>query len=206
MPRLLHIDSSARTATSVTRGLSKYFAEQWQINNKSSDITYRDLLGDTVPFIDEQILTALFTPADALTPAQKQSLKASDAFIAELMDADTYIMGVPMYNFTVPAVFKAYIDLISRAGVTFNFIDGRPVGLLKNKKLFVVTSSGSDYSVEPMKGLDHLQPYLRAIFGFLGVTDVSIIGARGHNETEVTKSVESAKRQIDELFSPVPAL
>jgi len=144
---------------------------------------------------------AFYTPEDKQTAIQVQTLKQSDELINELLEADTYVIGAPMYNFSVPAVLKAYLDLVIRAGKTFSYDNGAPLGLLKNKRLIVITSSGGDYSVEPMKNFDFLEPYLRSVFGFLGVRDVHVFTAPGRDPQTVAAASAIVKKQIDEILS-----
>lgn len=163
MANLLHLDSSAKGSMSVTRPLTQYFAELWQEKHRDGKVVYRDLLKSELKFVNDEIVGAYYTAPDQLTAQQKTTLAKSDELIKELVEADTYVFGVPMYNFSVPAVFKAYVDLIVRVGQTFVFEEGRPKGLLQNKSLIVITSSGADYSEAPWKAMDFVEPYLRAI-------------------------------------------
>jgi FMN-dependent NADH-azoreductase len=199
MATLLHVDSSGKGSGSTTHPLTKYFADQWKSANGQGRIIYRDLMSSNLPFVNEELVTAFFMPPDALTAQQKSLLSLSDTLLKEIEEADTYIFGIPMYNFTVPAVFKAYLDLIVRSGKTFSYDGGVPKGLLKNKRLVVATASGGDYTAEPMRSLDFLRPYVPAIFGFLGVTDVSIVGMHGHDEGTISATTNAAKKEIDRL-------
>jgi len=148
-------------------------------------------------FVDEQLVGAFYTPAEQQSAAQKQILEISDQLIAELLAADTWVFGVPMYNFSVPAVFKAYVDQIVRVGKTFSYATGKPEGLFRNKKLYVVTASGADYSSGPYSEMDFVEPYIRAIFGFLGITDITFIKANGTDEATVKRTSEEARHEID---------
>jgi len=102
-------------------------------------------------------------------------------------------------------VFKAYIDLVVRAGKTFSYEGGRPKGLLDNKRLFVITASGGDYTSEPMKSLDFVEPYVRAIMSFVGVTDITFLKAHGTHPEAVAATSEAARHSIDQLLQAVPA-
>jgi FMN-dependent NADH-azoreductase len=110
-----------------------------------------------------------------------------------------------MYNFSVPAVFKAFIDLSVIAGKTFSYENGVPKGLLRDKKAYVVTSSGGNYDLAPMAQMNFLEPYLRTIFGFLGVTDMTFFKVQGHSEEEIAASLASARKEIEALAAKVPA-
>jgi FMN-dependent NADH-azoreductase len=199
MVSLLHIDSSGKGSMSVTRPLTAYFTEQWKTANPDGKVVYHDLLTAALPFVNEEMVGAYYTPVEKLTAHQKSVLAKSDELVQELLDADTFVFGIPMYNFSVPAVFKAYIDLVVRAGKTFSLVDGVPKGLLQNKQLIVVTSSGADYSVPPMNGLDFLEPYLRAVFGFVGVTNVKVITAPGRDPATIAASSKRAQEQLNDL-------
>jgi FMN-dependent NADH-azoreductase len=199
MANLLHIDSSGKGSMSVTRPLTAYFTEQWKAANPGGKVVYHDLLTANLPFVNEELVGAYFTPAEKQTDHQKGILAQSNELAQELLDADTYVFGVPMYNFTVPAVFKAYIDLVVRAGKTFSYADGVPKGFLKNKQMIVVTSSGADYSGPPMQAMDFVEPYLRAIFGFLGVTNIKVITAPGRDPAAIAAASKHAQEQLKEL-------
>jgi FMN-dependent NADH-azoreductase len=203
MIKLLHLDSSGRGELSVSKPLTAYFAKKWKEANPSGQVIYRDLMESRPPFVNAEIAIAINTPDDKLTPKQKDLLVLSDAFISELREADIYVFGVPMYNFGVPAIFKAYIDLAVRAGKTFRYESGKPKGLLANKKLVVINASGGDYSAEPAKKLDFVEPYMRAIMNFVGITDITFIKAPGHNPEMIAASSKAAKDTIDALFQPV---
>jgi FMN-dependent NADH-azoreductase len=200
MTKLLHIDSSGKGALSVTQPLTAYFANKWKLANPNGTINYRHLAESNLQFVNAELVGAFYTPSEKLTAEQRKLLEQSEQLIAELVEADEYLFGVPMYNFTVPAVFKAYLDLVVRAGKTFSYEGGHPKGLLRNKKLTVITASGGDYSAGPAKSMDFLEPYLRTIMNFIGVTDISFIKAHGSNAETVAATSEAAKKSIDALF------
>lgn len=200
MSTLLHIDSSGKSTFSVTQPLTAYFAEKWKQATPGGKIIYRHLGDSNLQFLNAEVITGFNTPSEKLSEEQKSLLKQSDELLAELEAADIYLFGVPMYNFSVPAVFKAYIDLVVRANKTFSFAGGAPKGLLANKKLVVVTASGADYSSGPAKAMDFIEPYVRAIMTFIGVTDITFIKAHGTNPEAINASSEQAKRAIDELI------
>jgi FMN-dependent NADH-azoreductase len=199
MATLLQVDSSGKGSMSVTRPLTQYFAEQWSAANPGGKVVYRDLLKSDVHFVDEEIVGAYYTQSDKLSPHQKDVLALSDKLVQDLLDAETYVFGVPMYNFTVPGVFKAYLDLVVRAGKTFSFEGGAPKGLLKDKQVVIVTSSGGDYSAAPMKAFDFVEPYLRSIFGFLGVTNVTVVTAPGRDPETIAAASKRAQEQLKDL-------
>jgi FMN-dependent NADH-azoreductase len=203
MATLLHIDSSGKGSLSVTQPLTAHFAQNWRGANSSGRIFHRHLGESDLQFVNAELVAAFYTPSDKLTDEQRKLLEQSDQLISELLAADVYVFGVPMYNFSVPAVFKAYVDLVVRAGKTFSYEGGRPKGLLDNKRLFVITASGGDYTSEPMKGLDFVEPYVRAIMNFIGVTDITFIKAHGSNPEAIAATSEAARHSIDQLLHPV---
>lgn len=205
MSKLLHIDSSGRGSTSVTQTLTAYFAKTWKEANPQGEVIYRNLGESDLKFVNAEIVAAYHTPEDQQSDEQKHLLAQSNVLLSEIFDADTYVFGVPMYNFGVPAVFKAYIDLIARAGKTFSYENGRPQGLLTNKKAIIVTASGGDYANEPLKGFDFVEPYLRAIMNFLGVTDVTFIKAHGTNPETISATSEAAMRSVEQTIRPAVA-
>jgi FMN-dependent NADH-azoreductase len=203
MSKLLRVDSSGKGPLSVTRSLTEYFAEKWSAINPGGEVIYRDLMQSHLQFVDADIVGALFTPEDKQTHDQQKILAASNSLISELLAAEIYVFGVPMYNFGIPAVFKAYIDLVIRAGKTFSYEGGTPKGLLLNKKLIVISASGGDYQNEPGKSFDFVEPYLRAVKGFVGVKDITFIRAHGIDPETISKTTRSAKEAIDALLKPV---
>lgn len=187
MSTLLHIDSSPRGNRSITRQLSHKFAETWKSTHPGSAVIYRDLGHAGLPFVTEDWVAASFS-REALTPEQTKAVATSDELIAELKKADQYVFGIPMYNFSVPAVFKAYIDQIVRVGHTVNFTATGFEGLLTGKKVTIITSSGSVFRAgTPYAPYDFQTPYLRTVLGFIGVTDVEFIVADGVNDVNFGK-------------------
>ena len=177
---LLHIDSSPLGDASISRHLSREFADRWQEANPSGKVLTRDLTSSPVPPINAGWIAASFTPEEARTPAQRDLLAISDRLLAELDSSDEYVFGLPMHNFAVPSVLKLWIDQIVRAGKTFAYVDGVPTGLLKNKKATFLISSGGVYGAgTAMASFNFVEPYLRTIFGFIGVTDVTFLAAGG---------------------------
>lgn len=165
---VLHIDASARTQDSLSRQLSA----QVVADQSATDVIRRDL-NEGLPFLTEDWANGTFTPPESRSAAQNEALALSDSLVAEVQRADTIVIGSPIYNFGVPAVLKAWIDQIARAGVTFKYGENGPEGLLEGKKVIVTIASGgtaigSDY--------DFATPYLKFALGFLGITDVTVLG------------------------------
>jgi len=180
MKTLLHLDSSPMGNASVSRSLTAEFVKNWQRQHPDGKVITRDLTATTLPVISAASVGATFTPEDARTPEQQALLTTSDALIAELEQADEYVIGVPMHNFTIASVLRLWIDQVVRAGRTFSYADGTPKGLLENKKAHFMVASGGVYGEgTPMASYNFVEPYLRTIFGFMGVIDTSFLVAGG---------------------------
>ncbi|WP_454804509.1 FMN-dependent NADH-azoreductase [Mucilaginibacter phyllosphaerae] len=179
MKKILHIISSPRGAASFSIKLGNAIVEKLQAAYPGSTVKVKDLVKDQFPHLEEAHLTSFFTPAEAITPALLEAVKHSNDAIKELQDADVIVIGAPLYNFTIHSALKAWIDHITRAGVTFKYDENGPQGLLKNKKVYIAISSGGVYSEGPMKHADFIEPYLRLILGFLGLTDISVFRIEG---------------------------
>ncbi|RMD71763.1 MAG: FMN-dependent NADH-azoreductase, partial [Cyanobacteria bacterium J149] len=176
MAHLLHLDSSPRGARSRSRQITKEFVTQWKALHPNDTITYRDIGHNPVPHITEAWIAAAYTPPEQRTPDLWDAIRLSEELIDELLAADVYVMGVPMYNFSVPSVFKAYIDQIVRIGRTFEFVaencQNPYKSLVLGKKMFIVTARGTaGYGQgEPYEKMNFQTPYLQTIFGFIGIT------------------------------------
>ncbi|MEO1145250.1 MAG: FMN-dependent NADH-azoreductase [Cyanobacteria bacterium J06638_22] len=178
MAHLLHIDSSPRGDRSVSRGLTQKFVGEWASKHPDSTVAYRDLGHNPVPFVTEPQIAAAFSDPSTHTPEQAAAIRLSNDLVDEFLAADYYVLGVPMYNFGVPAVFKAYIDHIVRVGRTFAIDEQGYKGLVHGKKLLAIVSQGGIYSEgSPAQPYDMQVPYLKLIFGFIGITDVAIVAA-----------------------------
>lgn len=186
---LLHIDASARFVGSTTRHLTGRIVEKL-----GGTIIRRDL-SNALPHIDETWVNANFTPADQRSDAQNAALALSDTLIAEIKAADVLVIGVPVYNFGVPAALKAWIDLIARAGVTFTYTENGPKGLMTDKRAVIAIASGG---TEVGSDIDFASGYLRHILGFIGITDVEIIAA-DKTMADADKALEKANAGIEAL-------
>ncbi len=180
MPTLLHIDSSALYGRSVSRQLTGAFVAQWKSSHPDGAVIYRDLNATEIPPISAEWVGAVYAPETAHTPQQKKLLSLSDSLLAELEQADEYVFGVPMHNFGIPSVLKLWIDQIARVGRTFSYADGRPKGLIVGKKATFIIATGGIYDAQTqMASFNFVEPYLRSLFGFLGLTDVTFLTAGG---------------------------
>jgi FMN-dependent NADH-azoreductase len=180
MSTLLHIDSSPLYGGSVSRQLSGAFVAQWKSSHPDGKVIDLDLNAISIPPIDAAWVGAVYTPEATRTAEQKKSLSLSDSLLAELEQADEYVFGVPMHNFGVPSVLKLWIDQITRVGKTFAYADGKPKGLIIGKKATFILATGGIYDAgTQMASFNFVEPYLRALFGFLGLTDVTFLTAGG---------------------------
>jgi FMN-dependent NADH-azoreductase len=194
---ILQINSSARGEGSHSTRLANELVERLRAAHPNAALTVRDLSRLPHPVLDEATLQALFTPAEQRTTEQAARVALDDALIAEIQAADTVVLGVPMYNFGVPAQLKNWIDAIARAQVTFKYTEAGPVGLLTGKKVYVTLTRGGLYRNTPN---DSQVPYLKTLFAFLGMTDVQFFYAEGlamGPEAE-QKALASARSQIEE--------
>jgi FMN-dependent NADH-azoreductase len=180
MSRLLHIDSSPLYGRSVSRELTGAFVTQWKSSHPGATVIDRDLTATTILPVNAEWVSAAYTPEEARTPQQKELLALSDKLISELEQADEYVIGVPMHNFGVPSVVKLWIDQIVRRGKTFAYSDGAPKGLFTGKKATFIIATGGVYDAQTrMASFNFVEPYLRSVFGFLGVTDATFLTAGG---------------------------
>ena len=180
MPTLLHIDSSPLYGRSVSRQLTEAFVTQWKSSHPDGTVVDRDLNATPIPPVTAEWVGAAYTPEEARTPQQKELLALSDRLLAELEQGDEYVFGVPMHNFGVPSVLKLWIDHIARVGRTLSYADGTPKGLLTGKKAtFIITTGGIYDAQTQMASFNFVEPYLRSVFGFLGVTDATFLTTGG---------------------------
>ena len=201
MASILHINSSVRTQGSISRQVTAEFINQWKAAHPGGTAVERDLAARPVPHLNEQMMGAFFTPAEQRSPEQAETIKLSDALVAELFAADVIVIGAPMYNFSISSTLKAWIDHVARAGVTFKYTESGPVGLVTGKKVYVCTSRGGVYSEGPGKAMDFHETYLRGVLGFIGLTDVTFIHTEGlaMGEDAATKALTQTRAALGEL-------
>jgi len=196
---ILQINSSARREASHSTRLANRLVQRLRHADPEATLAIRDLNDTPHPVLDEAALGALFSPAGQRTPEQAARVALDDALIAQIQAADVVVLGVPMYNFGVPAPLKNWIDAISRAGVTFRYTEKGPEGLLKGKKVYVALTRGGIYRNTPA---DTQVPYLKTVFAFLGMTDVQFLYAEGlaMGPDAEQKAIASAHEQIEEAL------
>lgn len=198
--RILHIDSSGRYEESVSRQLTHYLVECLLKQFPDAEVMPRDLARG-LPFVNEAMIEAYFTPPQQRSPRQRRLLAESDGLIEEVKGADILVMGIPIYNLSVPAVVKAYIDLICRVGETFRYTQSGPEGLLRDRKTYIIISSGST-TIE--SETDFVSGYIRQVMNFMGIQDVEIIKAHRlnfRNEGNQESAVVQIQRAVDSLRS-----
>jgi FMN-dependent NADH-azoreductase len=180
MPTLLHIDSSPLYGRSISRELTAAFVAQWKASHPGGTVVDRDLNATPIPPITAEWVGAVYTPEAARTPQQKEMLSLSDSLLAEVEQADEFVFGVPMHNFGVPSVLKLWIDQIARVGRTFSYADGKPKGLIIGKKATFIIATGGVYDAQTqMASFNFVEPYLRSVFGFLGLTEATFLTTGG---------------------------
>ncbi|WP_413717224.1 FMN-dependent NADH-azoreductase [Silicimonas sp. MF1-12-2] len=170
---ILRIDASARLQGSVSRELNDRIIERFTAQGPV-DVATRDLAKSDLPLLDAAWIGANFTPPADRSEEQAKKLHLSDTLIAEIKAADVLLIGLPIYNFGVPAAFKAWVDLVARAGVTFAYSETGPKGLLEGKRAIVTVASGG---TEMGSDIDFATGYVRHVLGFIGITDVVFVSA-----------------------------
>jgi FMN-dependent NADH-azoreductase len=188
---ILRIDGSARYSDSISRRLAAELTERLLAQHPGGQVLDRDL-APGLPVLSEDWVTANFTAAAARTAAQRAELALSDTLVEELRAADVIVMSVPMYNFSVPAAVKAWVDLVARAGLTFRYTANGPEGLLADRPVWLVMATGG---VPLGSAVDFASGYLRHFFAFLGIRDVRVIAADGLNR-DAAATLAEARRQI----------
>lgn len=200
--RVLKVNASGRSKDSVSRMLSGELVDALEQHNGRIDLVHRNL-SDGVSLIDEQWIEANFTATEDRTPSQRARLAESDVLVRELQDSDVIVIGVPVYNFGIPAALKAWVDLIARARLTFRYTESGPEGLLRGKTAFLVVASGGVPIDSPV---DFATPYMRQALAFVGIDAIQVIAADQLNSREAD-SIDSARSRIAELVytSEAPA-
>jgi len=191
--KILRVDSSAKTKNSESRRLTDRIINGLKTNGKSLNVTVRDL-NYSLPQVNTAWIEANNTPSDDQTDEHKKTLALSDTLVAEIEAADTLIIGVALYNFSITASLKLWIDLVCRARKTFAYVDGSPKGLMTGKKAIICFASGGT----PFESnIDFASGYLRHILGFIGITDVTFISADKHFMDD--QSLFNANAAVDTL-------
>jgi FMN-dependent NADH-azoreductase len=196
---VLHIDCSIRDDRSVSKLLSALFVSQLADKFNHTVIEYLDLSANPPAHATELFIRGNYTTPAERTEEMVRELAESEVLIEKLHNADVYVIGMPMYNFSIPSNFKAFIDNIVRIGRTFMPAETGFQGLLNNKKVFVINTRGVDFSSDPFRSMDQLQPYLKTVFGFMGLNDVTFINVhpvKWGSEEVLAKAFAKAKSEI----------
>ncbi|GGI51762.1 FMN-dependent NADH-azoreductase [Mucilaginibacter galii] len=174
MKNILYLKSSLQGEASYSKKLGDEIIEKIKIKYPGSTVDDLDLVESDIPHLKPQVLKAMFS----LEPDQA-AIQLSDALVKQLFAADIIVIGAPLINYTIHSALKAWIDHITRAGITFGYSENGPVGKVTGKKVYVAMSSGGVYSEGPGKANDFVAPYLKAFLGFLGMTDLTVFRAEG---------------------------
>jgi FMN-dependent NADH-azoreductase len=199
MAKILHLDSSPLGENSVSRALAAGFVTAWKAAHPADAVVYRDLAKNPVPHVDGRWVAAAFTPQEKRSPRLAADLAVSEALVDEFLAADRYVLSAPMHNFGIPSTLKAYIDQIVRIGRTFGS-GYKP--LVLGRKMLVITARGGVYPPgTPQAAADLQAPYLRAIFGFIGLSDMSFVHAEGTNMGPEARErgVGEARKRLKDL-------
>ena len=193
MNNIIHLDSSIMGDNSVSRQLTAQVVKH--INQGQKATTYIDLAQQELPTLDGFTVGSFFTQKEHRTSEQQAIATTSDQLISQLKAADVIVLGAPMYNFTIPTQLKTYFDLVTRAGITFQYTKTGPKGLLDNKAAYVVVSSGGDYRNQAN---DFVTPYIKLMLGFIGISEVHVITAAG-TAGDKDAALASAQKTISAL-------
>ena len=203
--QLLRIDTSTRIQDSHSRKVAQEFQEQWQAKNPTGTVIKRDLAQNPIPHLSDLTIQGFYTPEEAKTSEIKQALLLSDELIAEIKAADTVVISLPMYNFGIPSSLKAYIDHVSRVNQTFEITEqGEFKPLISTvKRLVLITSAGAVFSSPQMQPMDYMTPYLKTIFGFLGISNIDVLTIEGSSmdQTVFEASKQKASSRIMEIVA-----
>ena len=195
MSTILHITASIRGEESVSRSLSAKLVEGLRAKS-GAEVIERDLSANNLPFIDAERFAANLAPYAERNEGQRELAAIADTLIEELEQADTIVLGLPIYNFAMPSTLKAWADLVARAGRTFQYTAKGPEGLLKGKKAYItVASGGTTVGSE----IDFMTPWLRHFLGFIGITDVELVAADATARADGAEKIAKAREQVELL-------
>lgn len=195
---ILRIDSSPRHEASRSRELTAAIVESLRGEGEARtqvSVIHRDV-SEGLPVVSEAWTSGAYIDPSDRTPEQRAALEISDTVVDEIKEADIVVIGAPMYNFTVSAALKSWVDQVARVGLTFKYTETGPVGLLENKRAIVAIATGG---VPQGSEHDLLTPYMTHFLGFLGITDVTFIAADGLMGEGAEKAIKAAHKKIDEL-------
>lgn len=188
MKQMLIIEVSPRGSDSMSRNVTQKLSARLVARFPDAKIVHRDLSKDKIPHLDYSTLKAISSKDPVEAQANKESARLSDQLTNELLASDLLVISTPMWNFGIPSLLKAWIDLVVRPGQTFNYTENGVVGLAKNKKAVLVLASGGVFSAGPWKPWDFVEPYLRTVLGFIGIQDVQTVRVEGTNISALAAS------------------
>ena len=193
--KLLHVDSSILGQHSASRELGAAIVARWQRDVRGIEVEYRDLAANPLPHLN----------GASLAQADADEAATAAAVMDEFLSADVIVVGAPMYNFGIPSQLKAWIDRVAVAGKTFRYTANGPQGLAGGKKVIVAATYGGLHPVE--SGRNFVEPYLRQVFGFIGIADVEFVDAAGLNISPEQRSLalETAEQRIEAMSLPLAA-
>lgn len=197
MKRILHLMSSLQANESYSIKLGHAIIEKIQEKYPENSLEELNLVDLEIPHLTPEVLRTFFIPNEQLTQENRESLRLSNDLVKQLLAADIIVIGAPLYNFTIHTSLKAWIDHITRAGITFGYGENGPVGLVTGKKIYVAMTSGGIYSEGPSKANDFVVPFLKAFLGFLGMTDLTAIRAEGLKVPQVKE--HAMERAIESI-------
>lgn len=198
MKSVLIVQSSPLGELSNSRKLIKMLDEK--LSQCNAEIKVRDLAVDPPPHLNIQTLNDIRSGEEGFKGNSDSSIQLSNDLISELKESSLIIIGAPMWNFGIPSSLKSWIDHIAVAGKTFSYSEKGPVGLLKDKKAIIAVASGGVYSGE-MSSYDFNTPYLKAVLGFIGITDVQIVRLEGIAFPDnMENAISNAQKDIDSII------
>ncbi|MER1967303.1 FMN-dependent NADH-azoreductase [Castellaniella sp. GW247-6E4] len=178
--QVLHLDSSITGAHSVSRQLSREAVQQWMASHPDAQVQYLDLAAEAPSPLTRDALGFRAPAEGAPSDIQARENAVSEAMVRQLLAADVVVIGAPLYNFTIPAQLKAWLDRVAQAGRTFKYTENGPIGLLGDKTVILALSRGGVYSTSEIgTAMEHQESYLKTIFGFMGVKDIRVVRAEG---------------------------
>lgn len=197
MKNILHLSSSMQGSASYSMQLGHAIIEKIQEKYPDNTLEEVNLVETEIPHLTPAVLRTFFIPEDQLTQDDTKSIELSNKFVKQLLNADIIVIGAPLYNFTIHSSLKAWIDHITRAGITFGYGENGPVGKVNGKKVYVAMSSGGIFSEGSGKANDFVVPYLKSFLGFLGMTDLTAFRAEGLKVPEVKET--AMQKAIDSI-------
>lgn len=201
MKQILIIETSPRGPQSASRKVTEKLSTRLQAEYPDAKLVYRDLSKERVPHMDDGTLKAISSKIPEEVKANQESASLSDRLTDELLASDLLVIATPMWNFGIPSLLKAWIDLVVRPGRTFNYGAKGVIGLAKDKKAILVLASGGVFTDGPWKPWDFVEPYLRTILGFIGIVNIQTVRIEGMNIPMLAENaVPNAEKFVEKLI------